>query len=221
MNTTAEERKDLGDLLEAKPKVDAHGLATETRPFVKDWKMDDVVPLLTTKLKNRSFEHGRQMFAAANCYACHHFAGDGGNVGPDLTGLAGRFSPRDILESVLEPSKVISDQYAASVITTANGKVIEGRITNYNGEGITVNTNMQDPNATVTVNRKNIESMELSKVSMMPTGLLNTLHEEELLDLMAFLLSRGDSHSAMFAQKAVKVGGGQSEARGAKSLQGN
>ena len=62
------------------------------------------------------------MFAAANCYACHHFAGDGGAVGPDLTGLAGRFSPRDILESVLEPSKVISDQYAASVITTTTGK---------------------------------------------------------------------------------------------------
>ena len=60
---------------------------------------------------------------------------------------------------------------------------------------------MQDPNATVTVNRNNIESMELSKVSMMPVGLLNTLHEDELLDLMAFLLSRGDSHNPMFAQK--------------------
>jgi putative heme-binding domain-containing protein len=221
MNTTAEERKVLGDLLEAKPKADAHGAVAENRQFVKEWKMDDVVPLLATKLKNRNFEHGRQMFAAANCYACHHFAGEGGNVGPDLTGLAGRFSPRDILESVLEPSKVISDQYAASVITTTNGKVIEGRITNYSGDGITVNTNMQDPNATVTVNRNNIESMELSKVSMMPTSLLNTLHEEELLDLMAFLLSRGDSHNPMFAQKGATVGGGQLQNSGAKSLQGN
>jgi putative heme-binding domain-containing protein len=182
--------------------------------------MDDVVPLLVTKLKDRNFERGRQMFATANCYACHHFAGDGGNVGPDLTGLAGRFSPRDILESVLEPSKVISDQYAASVITTNSGKVIEGRITNYNGEGITVNTNMQDPNATVTVNRNNIESMELSKVSMMPTGLLNTLHEDELLDLMAFLLSRGDSHNAMFVQKTA-ANDAQPPSGSAKVLQGN
>jgi putative heme-binding domain-containing protein len=208
-------------LLEAKPQVDARGMAVEPRPFVKDWKMDDVVPLLATKLKDRDFAHGKAMFAAANCYACHHFANDGGNVGPDLTGLAGRFSPRDILESVLEPSKVISDQYAATVITTTSGKVIEGRISNYNGEGITVNTNMQDPNATVTVNRNNIESMELSKVSMMPTGLLNTLHEEELLDLMAFLLSRGDSHNAMFRQKASASAGANRQTGEAKVLQGN
>jgi putative heme-binding domain-containing protein len=200
-NTTAKERKALGDLLEAKPQGDPHGKIAETRPFVKEWKMDDVIPLLQTKLKDRNFEHGRAMFAAANCYACHHFAGDGGTVGPDLTGLAGRFSPRDILESVLEPSKVISDQYAASVITTTSGKVVEGRVTNYNGDGITINTNMQDPNATVTVNRNDIESMELSKISMMPTGLLNTLHEDELLDLMAFLLSRGNSKDSMFLQK--------------------
>jgi putative heme-binding domain-containing protein len=203
VNTTAEERKELGDLLEAKPKADELGAAAKNRPFVKDWKMDDVVPLLAGKLKDRNFEHGRQMFAAANCYGCHHFAGEGGNVGPDLTGLAGRFSPRDILESVLEPSKVISDQYAASIITTSDGKVIEGRITNYNGDGITINTNMLDPNATVTVNRNNVESMERSKVSPMPVGLLNTLQEEELLDLMAFLLSRGDAHNAMFARKTA------------------
>jgi putative heme-binding domain-containing protein len=220
-NTTAEERNALGDLLDAKPQVDARGMAVEPRPFVKDWKMDDVVPLLATKLKDRDFAHGKAMFAAANCYACHHFANDGGNVGPDLTGLAGRFSPRDILESVLEPSKVISDQYAASVITTTSGKVIEGRISNYNGEGITVNTNMQDPNATVTVNRNNIESMALSKVSMMPTGLLNTLHEEELLDLMAFLLSRGDSHNPMFTQKVSASAGANRQTGEAKALQGN
>ncbi len=220
-NTTADERKELGDLLEAKPAADDHSAAATNRPFVKDWKMDDVIPLLATKLKDRNFEHGRQMFAAANCYGCHHFAGEGGNVGPDLTGLAGRFSPRDILESVLEPSKVISDQYAASIVTTESGKVIEGRVTNYNGDGITINTNMLDPNALVTVNRKNIESMEPSKVSPMPVGLLNTLQEDELLDLMAFLLSRGDSHSSMFTQKTGKVGSVQRDSSHAKSLQGN
>jgi putative heme-binding domain-containing protein len=179
--------------------------------------MDDVIPLLQTKLKDRDFEHGRAMFAAANCYACHHFAGDGGTVGPDLTGLAGRFSPRDILESVLEPSKVISDQYAASVITTSSGKVVEGRVTNYSGDGITINTNMQDPNATVTVNRNDIESMELSKISMMPVGLLNTLHEDELLDLMAFLLSRGNSKDPMFLQKPATVNKEQNVAAPNKS----
>ena len=199
-NTSKSDRKALADLIKAKaPK---HGnVATTNRPFVKEWKMDEVTPLVAEKLKNRNFEHGKAMFAAANCYACHHFAGDGGAVGPDLTGLAGRFSPRDILESVLDPDKVISDQYAGSVIVTTSGKTIVGRITNYNGEDIVVNTNMQDPNATVSVKRAEIDSMEPSKTSMMPGGLLNTLNEDELLDLMAFLLSRGDSHNPMFSTK--------------------
>ena len=202
-NTSAQDRSTLAELVDAKPDSASAKAALPPRPFVKDWKMNDIVPLLATKLKNRDFAHGKAMFAAANCYTCHHFAGEGGSVGPDLTGLAGRFSPRDVLESVLEPSKVISDQYAASEITTTSGKVIYGRINNYNGNGIVVNTDMQDPNALVTINRNEVESMVLSKVSMMPTGLLNMLHEDELLDLMAFLLSRGDAHNAMFTQKTV------------------
>jgi putative heme-binding domain-containing protein len=198
-NTPVDEQKALADIINT--KLPENGAApAEARPFVKEWKMDDVLPLIQTKLTGRDFEHGKKMFAAASCYACHHFAGDGGAVGPDLTGLAGRFSPRDILESVLDPDKVISDQYAASMIITDSGKTIVGRITNYSGEGIVVNTNMQDPNATVTVDRNDIESMQPSKTSMMPTGLLNTLHEDELLDLMAFLLSRGDPQNAMFAK---------------------
>jgi putative heme-binding domain-containing protein len=141
------------------------------------------------------------MFAAASCYACHHFAGEGGAVGPDLTGLAGRFNPRDVLESVMQPSKTISDQYAGSVVVTTTGKVIVGRVTNYEGDEITINTNMQDPNAIVTVDRGEVESMERSDVSMMPEGLLNTLNADELLDLMAFLLSRGDRSNPIFAHE--------------------
>ncbi|MCC7476591.1 MAG: c-type cytochrome [Pirellulales bacterium] len=198
-NISEAERKELGEL--AAPKLQAQALpVTPPRPFVKEWKMEEVLPLLSTKLKGRDFKHGKAMFAAANCYACHHFAGDGGAVGPDLTGLAGRFSPRDILESVMEPSKVVSDQYQAVVITTSGGQVVTGRITNFNKEGIMVNTNMQDPNAIVTIDRPEIESMEPSPTSMMPAGLLNTLSEAELLDLMAFLLSHGDEKNSMFRQ---------------------
>jgi putative heme-binding domain-containing protein len=196
-NTSESDKQALDKLINVKV---AETAKTESRPVVKEWKMEEVLPLVQSKLKDRDFEHGKAMFAAANCYACHHFAGDGGAVGPDLTGLAGRFSARDILESVLEPDKVISDQYASSVITTTDGKTIIGRVTNYNGDGITVNTNMQDPNATASIKRGEIDTMEPSKTSMMPSGLLNTLHEDELLDLMAFLLSRGDAKNAMFKQ---------------------
>jgi putative heme-binding domain-containing protein len=131
-------------------------------------------------------------------------------VGPDLTGLAGRFSPRDILESVLEPDKVISDQYAASIIVTTDGKVITGRLTNFSGDKITINTDMLDPNATEEVKRSEIEQLEKATTSMMPSGLLNTLTEDELLDLMAFLLSRGNPHAPMFARE-TSVRGSKSD----------
>jgi putative heme-binding domain-containing protein len=199
-NTSDTDRKVLDKLINAKIAKQGDA-AAPPRPLVKEWKMEDVLPLVRNKLTDRDFAHGKAMFAAANCYACHHFAGDGGAVGPDLTGLAGRFSPRDILESVLEPDKVISDQYAASLVITTSGQSVVGRVTNFNDDGITLNTDMQDPNATVIVKRGDIESMEPSKTSMMPAGLLNTLHEDELLDLMAFLLSRGDAYHPMFKAK--------------------
>lgn len=219
-NTSPEERKQLAEIINAEPKPH-HGASKELRPFVKNWTMAEVAPLLEGKLKGRDFAHGKAMFSAANCYACHHFAGDGGSVGPDLTGLAGRFSPRDILESVLEPDKVISDQYAASVITTFSGKAVTGRITNYNGENIIVNTDMQDPNSTVSIDRSDIETMAPAKNSMMPGGLLNTLHEEELLDLMAFLLSRGEPNSPMFSPKGAAVAPNAKDSAGANAAVGN
>lgn len=211
-NTPAPDRQALDSLINAKV-AQIGGGKSEPRPFVKEWKMEEVLPLIQSKLENRDFEHGKAMFAAANCYGCHHFAGDGGAVGPDLTGLAGRFSPRDILESVLEPSKVISDQYAASVVLTETGQTIVGRVTNFNGEGITINTDMLDPKATVDVKRGDVESMEPSSTSMMPAGLLNTLHEDELLDLMAFLLSRGDGNNPMFRSKTEKSNAPQAGGR--------
>ena len=82
------------------------------RPFVKKWTLDELVPLVEKGLKKRDFDRGRTLFAAANCFACHRFDSEGGSNGPDLTGLAGRFSAKDLLESIVDPSKVISDQYA-------------------------------------------------------------------------------------------------------------
>ena len=118
--------------------------------------------------------------------------------GPDLTILSGRFSPREILESVLEPSKVISDQYAAVSFLTLSGQVITGQIVNLKAGQFNIRTNMLDPSNTTKLMRDQIDEMIPSQLSLMPQGLLNTLSQEEVLDLMAFLLSRGDREHAMF-----------------------
>ena len=195
------ERAELDELSQA-ARDRSNPAVAAARPFVKEWSMEELIPLFDGKLQQRDFEHGRQMFAAAQCFNCHRFAGEGGAIGPDLTSLAGRFSSRDILESVMAPDKVISDQYASIVVQTTGGKVITGRIVNYTGDEIFVNTNMLDPNikASVHIPRDEIEEIAPSTVSMMPSGLLNSLHQDEILDLMAFLLSRGDRNNAMFAK---------------------
>lgn len=193
-----EEKTALADLINAPPPAAGTPMPVVPRTFVKEWKMEEAAALLASGLKGRDFDRGRTLFGAANCFSCHRFANEGGAVGPDLTGLSGRFSARDILESVLEPSKVISDQYSAVQIVTTEGKVVIGRIVNLSGDNVQVNTNMADPNAIEGIDRKSIEEMGPAKTSMMPAGLLNTLNDEELLDLMAYLLSRGDRNNAMF-----------------------
>lgn len=194
---TAEEKESLHEILTAKPATEVT-FSAKPRKLVKKWTMEELVPLIQNKLRGRDFKRGRQMFAEAKCFACHRFDNQGGSVGPDLTSLAGRFSGRDILESILEPSKQVSDQYEAVQIVTIDGKVINGRIANLAGDSIRVQTDMLDPGSLVGVDRKLIEEMAPSKASMMPTGLLDLMNEEEVLDLMAYLLSRGDSGNAMF-----------------------
>ena len=84
--------------------------------------------------------------------------------------------------------------------TTEDDKIVTGRIINLHGDIYEVNTNMLDPNGLVKVNTKNIVTMGPSKISMMPTGLLDVLHEDEVLDLLAYLLSRGDRTNKMFTR---------------------
>jgi putative heme-binding domain-containing protein len=171
----------------------------EPRPFVKAYKVADLAPALEKGLAGgRDFDRGRKLFAAAKCFSCHRYDNEGGAHGPDLSGVAGRFSPRDLLESVIDPNKEVSDQYAAVEIRTADGRVVVGRIVNLKDDEVKVNTNMLDPGSTVGINRNNIDSMKVSKISMMPAGLLDTFQEAEVLDLMAYMLSRGDRTGPAF-----------------------
>ncbi|MCG8649607.1 MAG: c-type cytochrome [Pirellulales bacterium] len=195
---SAREKARLKPILTAKPKSDGPVFTAEPRPFVKEWTIDELAPMMENGLRGRDFNNGRKMFAAASCFACHRFDNQGGSVGPDLTALSGRFSTRDVLESVVDPSKQISDQYGSVKILTVDGQVISGRIVNLSGDHLRIQTDMLKPGALTQVNRNDIEQMAESKVSMMPQGLLNTLNREEILDLMAYMLSRGDRNHAMF-----------------------
>ncbi len=184
----------------AQPKFD-----TKPRPLVKQYTMDELVPIVEKGLTGRNFEHGRQLFGEIKCFSCHRFNNEGGGLGPDLTVISGRYGVRDLVEKVLNPSKSISDQYQAIIVTKTDGQQLVGRVVNLfgdkKGEIIVINTDMLDPNKLVNVYRNDIDTIEPSKVSLMPSGLFDTLTPNEILDLVAYLYSRGDRNHKMFRKE--------------------
>jgi putative heme-binding domain-containing protein len=163
----------------------------------KDWTTADVLAL-EPKLKDRSFYNGQKMFAAARCVVCHRFYGEGGATGPDMTQSAGRFSYKDMAEAILEPSKVISDQYRASVVFTNDGQTYTGKVVSEDKGAITVLIDPEDSTKVKEIKRADLDEVKPSATSLMPNDLLKPLNEDEVLDLMAYLLSRGDRNAAMF-----------------------
>jgi mono/diheme cytochrome c family protein len=96
----------------AEAQMPAAAQPEQKRPVVKEWKLDDLGSLLESGLKQkRNLANGRMLYTAANCITCHSFQGDGGFSGPDLSNVGGRYTPRDLLENILLPSKMINEQY--------------------------------------------------------------------------------------------------------------
>ena len=168
----------------------------------KDWTVEEVLKLADEKLKRgRDFKNGKKMFAATRCIVCHRFNGDGGATGPDLTQLAGRFNLKDLTEAIIEPDKVISDQYRAMQVLTEDGKSYVGRIISETDDQITLLIDPEDSTKIVDIPKKSIDESIPSQTSLMPKKLLNPLNENEVLDLLAYLLSRGNPQDPMFRKK--------------------
>jgi putative heme-binding domain-containing protein len=190
----------LKAIIEAEPPA-RQIFTAEPRAFVQAWNVADFDDVISVGLEGyRSYQNGRRMFGAASCFACHQFNQEGGAIGPDLTSVRGKFSPRDLLESITDPGKEISDQYGQMIFEMKDGSVVTGRIMNLAGGNVQVNTNMMNPDEITSVDHKRLESMKDSPVSMMPPGLLNTLSKDDILDLLAYLLSGGNESDPLFAQ---------------------
>jgi putative heme-binding domain-containing protein len=164
----------------------------------KAYTTESLSKLAGEKMVGRNFENGKNMYAAARCVICHRFGGEGGATGPDLTQAAGRFAVADLIDAIVRPSQVISDQYKTMVLQMDDGAVHTGRIVNDVNGKVTIVVDPEDATKTVTVDRKDIEQEKTSAISLMPAELMDKLNEEEALDLIAYLLSRGNPKSRMF-----------------------
>ena len=205
---TPAERKQHAELIAKKPEMKS-AIENLGAMFVGRtptmWTLDELSAAADADgMTGRNFKRGRQMFTGAACYACHRFGNAGGMNGPDLSGAGGRYSAHDLLDQIINPSKEINEQFAPVVATLRDGTVHTGIVVNLKGDTVVLNTDLSDPNQRVNVDRKKVESMEVSKVSPMPPMLLNMLTKEEVLDLLAYTLSGGDKTNAMFAPEPAK-----------------
>ncbi|WP_197443141.1 HEAT repeat domain-containing protein [Lignipirellula cremea] len=141
--------------------------------------------LATEQGQAGSADRGAVVYKTAQCAKCHRHGGQGDSIGPDLTGVAKRFTRREILESIVFPSHVISDQYASKTILTVDGKQTTGMVVPGAAGTILV---LQADGKKKEIAETEIDDIIPSKVSAMPEGLLNDLSLEEITDLMTFLI---------------------------------
>ncbi len=167
--------------------------------FVREWKMDDLVPSLDQAGRGRNFNNGKEVFTGVQCFACHRFGNEGGSVGPDITAVSSRFARRDILESIIEPSKVVSEQYQNTTFVLKNGDDITGRVIEDTPEKIVVYVNPFTTDRTE-IKKADIKSRQASKLSPMPEGLVNVLKKDDILDLLAYIESQGKKDHPAFAK---------------------
>jgi len=195
------EKAELAELIAKKPE-EKSAIENVGEMFAgrtaNNWTLEELSAATKTDLKHRSFDKGRKVFAAAACFTCHRFGNAGGMTGPDLSTAGRRYSPHDFLDQIINPSKVINEQFSAVVVLTDSGMVVSGVVVNLNGDSMTINTDLTDPNKRVNIDRKEIEEIQQSTTSPMPANLLSLLTKEEVLDLVAYVLSGGDPQHEMF-----------------------
>ncbi len=163
----------------------------------RDYSVDDILKLAGNRLQGRDFKDGERLFHAAACFSCHRFNGTGGGVGPDLTGSGSRYTLRDFLENLVDPSKVISDQYGSEQIELTDGSTLIGRAYEENGR-IHVVHDPRNPEEKEVADLARVKSRNPYPVSLMPAGLLNAMNAEEVLNLVAYVLSAGDPNHGAF-----------------------
>jgi putative heme-binding domain-containing protein len=132
---------------------------------------------------NGDEKRGAAVYVKASCAACH---GGSAALGPDLHGVAGRFSRDDLFTAILRPSKDVSPRYRTTQLATAKGQVYQGIIVYEAADSVILLTG---PAQTVRLAHQQVSDRRLTATSLMPAGLLDRLGDGEVSDLYAYLKS--------------------------------
>ena len=167
----------------------------------KNWKIKQAVDAVDSSTGIRNYARGKAMYAATLCSSCHQIKGEGGVAGPDLTQLGTRFSTKDILESIIEPSKTISDQFGSTVFFLKDGGSVLGRLIRQDNNNYYISQNPFATNIIRTLSKKEVARTRVSETSPMLPGMINGLNSEELSDLIAYLKAGGNKTHPIYASK--------------------
>ena len=149
------------------------------------WTFRNLADYLTTgEGVHGDAERGALVYEKSKCTSCHRFGDRGEVIGPDLTSVRKRFTKKEILEAIIFPSHVISDQYRSKQVVTTDGRIYTGLVVpGAEQEWIVLQANGQK----ITVPQGQVETMKPHKQSAMPDKLLDTLTLQEITDLFAYL----------------------------------
>jgi putative heme-binding domain-containing protein len=165
-----------------------------------EWTYEQLASELVKLSSGRSYENGKRNFLKASCYACHQMQGEGGRIGPELTKITETYkTPAEVLRHILDPSEKVDERYATAIIETASGQVLRGVIVSQTDTEIQLNENPLASCDAQVISKDDVEQVTRSRLSPMPSGLLNTLTEpEDVLDLLAYLISGGNPTHSCF-----------------------
>ena len=152
------------------------------------WTMESFLNL-DKSLPKGDLVNGLRVLKEAACLACHTFNGVGQAIGPDLTAIGSRFDAEAILESIIEPSRVIADKYRNISVTTRKGELIEGRLLGERDKSLLISINSSNLSHVREVKLDVLATRSDSSFSPMPAGLLNSFTRKEVIDLLALLRS--------------------------------
>ncbi len=157
-------------------------------------KLDKLIPLL----KKGNHEKGKELFFSekAKCSACHQINGKGTAVGPDLSNIGANRAARDLLESIIFPSATIVRDYGSFNVVLADGRVLTGLIAREDDEVLELQL---QGGKIERIAQDEIEEIVPNTVSIMPNGLEKTLSEQELADVIAYLVTL--KKTALVSQK--------------------
>lgn len=155
-------------------------LASNTESEIARYKS-----MLTNQVLAAASSNNGQKLFQANCGACHILSGEGGNIGPDLTG-ANRKDIDYLLYNILDPSGDIQDSYKMLVVTSRDGRTYLGNRASENEKQLVLRIVGEEE---VIINKSDIQSREGTEVSLMPQALLQPLSDKEVADLMSYLMT--------------------------------